>query len=163
MAKLPPIPGIPSNTPKGLYDLLRAIKTIIEAWLGKGDPSDKVVTVGMLSPRKSAQGGQQPAQLLGLGNAAYKNVGTGPNTVAAGNHTHSEYDAVGAAAQAVAEHASTGTHPWSAITEKDYAYTVPEYIAPDESLTVHEGRQLNVVYQLEVAGLLDIEGTANLL
>src|SRR5690606_41841326 len=101
--------------------------------------------------------------LPGLGKAAYKNVGTGPNTVAAGNHTHSEYDAAGAAAQAISEHESSGGHPWSAITAKDDAYTVPEYIAPDESLTVRYVRQLNVVDQLEVAGLLDIEGTANIL
>ena len=158
---LPPIPNVPSDTPKGLHDLLRAVKVILEAQLGrKGKESDKAVTVGMLSGGStSPSSSSSPPSIPGLGNAAYKNVGTGPNTVAAGDHAHSQYEASGA----VASHESSGKHKWSAITERDEAYTVPERIAEDETFTVGLGRQLNIVGEIEVAGTLEIAGTVHVL
>ena len=157
---LPPIPEVPSDTPKGLYNLLRAVKVTLDAYRGKGDSNDKAVTVGMLSGGAPSPSSPSPSPSIpGLGNAAYKNVGTGPNTVAAGDHAHSQYEASGA----VASHESSGKHKWSAITERDEAYAVPERIAEDETFTVGLGRQLNIVGEIEVAGTLEIAGTVHVL
>jgi len=104
----PPIPEVPSDSPRGLFKLLSAIKEAFEIGLGRrGRPGEKFVTedrlaeVGITTTPTTSS----PTPSGTLGNAAYKNVGTGSGTVAAGDHLHTGvYDPAGTAASAVAAH-----------------------------------------------------------
>lgn len=163
----PPIPEVPKDSPSGAYKLFSSIKEALEIGLGRrGNIREKFVTRGELADLGVIESATGTTPSLGLGNAAYKNVGTGAGTVAAGDHLHTGvYDPAGtgasAAASAVAAHVLSG-HPWSAITDSDDAITVPDQIGLGASLTISYRRQLVVYQAMEVLGTLTIESGGKL-
>jgi hypothetical protein len=107
----PSIPEAPKEP--AFWRFLSSVKEAIEIGLGRrGRPGEKFVTEDRLAElgmtdRPTPTG---VAHSSSFGNAAYKNVGTGANTVAAGNHLHTGvYDPAGTAAGAISAHENSAS------------------------------------------------------